>query len=290
MAVFTNKEFIEKLEWLVNDIPNIYWSENGTWCTLYDNKWRMDCVCSIKGLLWGFKADKRQKHGGAIYGSNGVADFTANGGIDYCDNIGQDFSKLEIGEYLCMWGTPYEHAGIYLGNGKVFECTTEWGANRCIISDIDKNGKRTYNGMGSVANWTWHGKLKYIEYLEKQKIKLRGHIEEIGWTQWQDNFCGTTGQNKRLEAFQIDAPDYKIKVKAHIQDLSWIDYGEINKDTVIGTTGQGKRIEALQIIADGLEYQVHIENLGWSNMTPAKELYSIGTMGYGKKIEALYLK
>lgn len=168
MAVFTNKEFIEKLKWLVNDVPNFYYSKNGTWCN-YDTakqKFMMDCVVSIKGLLWGFKADKNKPHGGAIYASNGVADFGANDGINYCSNASQDFNNLIVGEYLCMKGTSHNHAGIYLGNGKVFECTTGWKANKCIISDIDKNGNRFYNGVKNLK-WTWHGKLRYIDYTEE---------------------------------------------------------------------------------------------------------------------------
>ena len=164
MAVFTNKEFKEKLEWLVSSVPNTYWSENGTWCTLWNNLWLMDCVCSIKGLLWGFQANPELPRGGAVYGSNGVADFGANQGINYCTEVSNDFSNLKVGEYLCMAGSPYEHCGVYLGDGKVFECTVEWNTYKCIISDIDQYGNRTYNGMGSVANWTWHGKLIYIDY------------------------------------------------------------------------------------------------------------------------------
>lgn len=163
--VFTSEEFIKKLKWLVNDVPNYYLSQAGTWCNYNWNngKFMMDCVVSIKGLLWGFKADKNLPHGGGIYGSNGVADFTANGGINYCDDASTNFNNLTPGEYLCMKGTPYEHAGVYLGNGKVFECTVGWGVNRCIISEIRSDGGRYYNGVKNLR-WTWHGKLKYIDY------------------------------------------------------------------------------------------------------------------------------
>lgn len=165
MKVFNSNEFIEKLKWLVDIVPNYYHCENGTWCNYNSNnkKFMMDCVVSIKGLLWGFKADKNKPHGGGIYGSNGVADFSANGGIDFCTEASQDFNNLIPGEYLCMKDTNYSHAGIYLGNGKVFECTTSWRANKCIISEITPKGERIYNGVKGVP-WTWHGKLKYIDY------------------------------------------------------------------------------------------------------------------------------
>lgn len=165
MKVFKSKEFIDKLKWLVNDVPNYYHSENGTWCNYNSSngKFMMDCVVSIKGLLWGFKADKNKPHGGAIYGSNGVADFGANQGINYCDGVSRDFHNLIPGEYLCMKDTPYSHAGVYIGNGKVFECTTGWGVNKCIISDIDEKGGRYYKGKRNLT-WTYHGRLKYIDY------------------------------------------------------------------------------------------------------------------------------
>ena len=161
--VYTYNEFIDKLKWLVNDVPNIYASGKGIWCTLNNGKWRMDCVCSIKGILWGFSANKNKSHGGAIYKSNGVADFTCNGALNYCTEVSQNFSKISVGEYLCMKGTKYNHSGIYLGNGKVFECTTGWGANKCIISDINNKGIRSYKGKTNLK-WTYHGKLKYIAY------------------------------------------------------------------------------------------------------------------------------
>lgn len=184
MKVFNSNEFKDKLLWLVNDVPNVYWSEIGTWDTLWNGLWRMDCVTSIKGLLWGFRADANEYHGGADYKSNGVTDdFTANGGIDHCSDVSQDFSNLQVGEYLCMWGTEYEHCGVYLGNGKVFECTVEWNTGKCIISNIDGNGTRTYNGMGSPANWTWHGKLEYIDYVNEPtptEYKIGDEVEING--------------------------------------------------------------------------------------------------------------
>ena len=78
-----------------------------------------------------------------------------------------------------MVGTQYEHAGVYLGNGKVFECTTGWGVNRCVISDIDTNGGRYYNGARNLQ-WTKHGKLIYIDYkgVEPMKHKV-GDVVEI---------------------------------------------------------------------------------------------------------------
>lgn len=171
MKVFTDKEFINKLKWLVNEVPNVYHSENGTWCTKHDGKVWLDCIVSIKGLLWGFINDYSiNNRGGAVYLSNGVADFTPDGALNYCTEVSQNFDNIKPGEYLCMKGTGHGHAGIYLGNGKVFECTVAWNTNKCIISDIDIYGNRSLNGV-KCLKWTYHGKLNYIDYRKDETMK-----------------------------------------------------------------------------------------------------------------------
>lgn len=165
--VFTSKQFIDKLKWLVNDVSNYYYSGKLWLDYNKDNKkFRMDCVLSVKGILWGFSANKNKDRGGAIYKSNGVADFSCNGALDYCTDVSTNFEHLIPGEYLCMKGTKYNHTGIYLGNNKVFECTTGWNTKKCLISDIDKKGNRSYKGSKSLR-WTYHGKLKYIDYSDE---------------------------------------------------------------------------------------------------------------------------
>ena len=162
--VYTAEEFIKKLKWLVNDVPNYYYSGKLWLDYNKDNgKFRMDCVLSVKGLLWNFKAEKDKNRGGSVYCSNGVKDFTCNGALDLCTDVSQDFTHITPGEYLCMKGTKYNHTGIYLGDGKVFECTTAWNTKRCIISDIDSKGTRSYKGT-KCLKWTYHGKLCYIDY------------------------------------------------------------------------------------------------------------------------------
>ena len=161
--VFTAKEFIDKLKWLVYDVPNVYYS-GSQWSKLNSyGQWQFDCVVSIKSILWGFRADRNALRGGTVYCSNGVPDFTCNGALNYCTNVSTDFRNLIPGEYLCMKDTKYNHSGIYIGNGKVFECTTGWGTRKCIISDISSNGTRSLNGSVNLR-WTYHGMLNYIDY------------------------------------------------------------------------------------------------------------------------------
>lgn len=164
--VFTSKQFIDKLKWLTNEVSNIYYS-GSQWSKLNSKgQWQFDCVVSIKSILWGFKADPNLLRGGTVYCSNGVPDFTCDGGLNYCTDVSQDFSNLVPGEYLCMMGTGYNHSGVYLGNGKVFEDTAGWGVYRCVISDIDQYGTRSLNGVKNLR-WTYHGKLNCIDYSDE---------------------------------------------------------------------------------------------------------------------------
>lgn len=117
-----------------------------------------DCVCFIKGLLWGWNGNKNKTYGGASYGSNGVPDVGADGIMNYCTGVSKDFSKIEIGEIVHMSG----HVGIYLGDGLVAECTPAWKDKVQITALGNLGEKKGYNKR----TWTNHGKLKYIDYVQ----------------------------------------------------------------------------------------------------------------------------
>ena len=59
-----------------------------------------DCVCLIKGVLWGWDGNKAGCYGGAEYAVNGVPDIGADTMITKCANVSTDFSHIEIGEAL----------------------------------------------------------------------------------------------------------------------------------------------------------------------------------------------
>lgn len=184
--VMTSKEFIDKLKWLAEKVPTKYHSGKG-WSTLKNGKWLFDCVLSVKCILWGFKANKNLFRGGTVYGSHNVKDFTCNGALDLCSGVSSDFIHITPGEYLCMKGTRYNHTGVYLGNGKVFECTTGWGVNKCMISDINSKGERYYKGKKNLK-WTYHGKLCYIDYSDEPQPLNQVKILQVYMNeQWK---CG----------------------------------------------------------------------------------------------------
>ena len=221
MKVYTNNEFIKKLKWLVRDVPNVYYSGKN-WSKLNKNgKWQFDCVLSIKSILWGFCANKKLFRGGTVYKSNGVADFSCNGALNYCTNVSRDFTKLIPGEYLCMKGTKYNHSGIYLGNGKVFEDTTGWGKRKAIISDISTTGVRSLNGVKNLK-WTYHGKLKYIDY-EDFYDKKKELVKELQTNLNKEWNCGLEVDGKfgpkTTKACEKHQLKYGIKTKYMVKWL-----------------------------------------------------------------------
>lgn len=114
-----------------------------------------DCVGLIKSILWGFTADKSKTYGGAKYQSNGVPDVNADTLIKLC-NPSPDFSEIEVGGAVWVKG----HIGIYVGQGKVIECTPKWTNN----VQITYLGNKPEFKRDNYRVWSLHGKLPYITY------------------------------------------------------------------------------------------------------------------------------
>lgn len=117
-----------------------------------------DCVCFIKGLLWGWVGDTSHEYGGATYQSNGVPDIGADSLIKVCKDVSTDFSSLRVGEAVWIPG----HCGIYIGAGLVAECTHRWadGVQITRVHNILPD-----NGTPG-RSWDKHGKLPWITYCE----------------------------------------------------------------------------------------------------------------------------
>lgn len=116
-----------------------------------------DCVCLVKGILWGWCGDVNQTYGGAKYRSNDVPDIGANAMILKCNETTTDFTSITKGELVWIEG----HVGVYVGNGKVVECTPKWD-NKVQISNLgnDPQFKTEHYRI-----WKKHGKLPYITYV-----------------------------------------------------------------------------------------------------------------------------
>lgn len=121
-----------------------------------------DCVCMIKGLLWGWNGDTAKSYGGAKYATNDVPDIGADQMIKVCKGVSTDFSNIQIGEAVWMAG----HIGVYIGDGLAVECTPKWkdGVQITAVHNIGK--KSGYNGR----TWTKHGKLPYVSYAATKTV------------------------------------------------------------------------------------------------------------------------
>lgn len=115
-----------------------------------------DCVCFVKGLLWGWNGNKNHIYGGAEYCSNNVPDISTEGLIGVCHDVSTDFSNIQVGEVVWLKG----HVGLYVGNGLVAECTPAWKNCVQLTALANIGTKAGYNSR----SWAKHGKMPFIEY------------------------------------------------------------------------------------------------------------------------------
>lgn len=226
-----------------------------------------DCVCLIKGILWGWSGNKNHVYGGASYGSNGVADVSANGiiGSNYCDNVSTNFNNIQVGEIVWLDG----HVGIYIGNGEVVECTPAW-ANKVQITKL------------SARKWLKHGKLKYIDYdtatnstptststtstsatklkyAKGDKIVLNGYL-------YRDSKGNGRGVKKTNYKGTITIVNTNGTKPYHIDSLGWVAESDLSKqsDNITYTVKAG---DTLSKIASkyGTTYQKIAKDNGIAN-------------------------
>lgn len=147
-----------------------------------------DCVCLVKGVLWGWDADTNELNGGAKYASNGVPDYSIANIKRNLNTNSTNFADIEEGEFLYL---NDEHCGIYIGDGLAIECTPAW-ADGVQITQVT-NINPFHEGYPR-RRWDGHGKLPWVEYNEKPTGKV---IEEDGWwgkntSYWLQKMLGTT--------------------------------------------------------------------------------------------------
>ena len=114
-----------------------------------------DCVCFVKGLLWGWSGNPNATHGGAVYASNSVPDLSVEQMKDRCIGLSSDFDGITPGELLFMPG----HVGIYLGDGLAVECTSKWQGG-VLLSGVSNVG---FTGPYSARLWQSHGRMPWFE-------------------------------------------------------------------------------------------------------------------------------
>ncbi len=151
-----------------------------------------DCVCLLKGVLWGWNGDRKRTYGGATYKGNSVPDLAADDMFEVCREKSKDFSNILPGEAVWVKG----HIGAYIGQGLAVECTPKWKNNvqitacNCTVSGFNRR------------NWTAHGKLPYVEYTEivktkKANLKVGDLVEITGDKYYSGKMIPAWVKNKR---------------------------------------------------------------------------------------------
>ncbi len=188
-----------------------------------------DCVCLIKGLLWGWCGDKSKSYGGADYAVNGVPDIGADTMITKCRNVTTDFSHIEVGEAVWTNG----HIGIYVGNGLSVECTPSW-ANKVQLTacNCNKSGYPT-------RTWKKHGKLPYVSYTGASETTAPSETD-ISVSQGEEIYTVVSGDTLSAIAARYGTTYQKLAAYNGIANPNIISVGQ-----KIKIPGTGKSMEAL---------------------------------------------
>lgn len=182
-----------------------------------------DCVCLIKGVLWGWNGDTTKNYGGAKYASNGVPDIGADSMIKVCKNVSTDFSHIEVGEAVWMEG----HIGVYVGDGLAVECTPKW-ENKVQITACN----RSVSGYNR-RNWTKHGKLPYVTY--EAETAPEQNLEPIPKPQPASAF-------KKGDLVKITGTKYYSgkTIPGWVKELKWVIHSISGDRAVINKDEKGK--------------------------------------------------
>lgn len=237
-----------------------------------------DCVCLIKGILWGWKGNINATYGGAVYASNGVPDVNADGIMKYCNNVSSNFSNIEVGEIVHMSG----HVGIYIGDGLAVECTPIWkdGVQITAVGNIGrKNGYNT-------RTWVNHGKLKYVSYETTTPTAIPSvdpfpgvSNEELARRVWTGEFGNGETRKKALGSRYNEVQSLVDKgvgksnsnTEPSVEQKPQVDILTLVKKTIRGDFGNGAaRRKALGSNYDEVQRQVNANlNAGltrWDNI------------------------
>ena len=192
-----------------------------------------DCVCLIKGILWGWTGDASKTFGGATYLSNDVPDIGADLMITKCLGVSTHFESIVPGEAVWMSG----HIGIYIGGGMVIEASPAFD-NRVQVTEC-RNLQKTPGLNG--RKWTRHGRLPYVLYgTQTESVEMfRAASEE--------------------ETETRSAPEPVMRPGARVKYSGYV-YSKSNG------AGRGKQVNgefSVTYYQPDKTYGVHLEDLGW---------------------------
>lgn len=165
--VMTSAEFVQRLKNIVNR-PNYYYNQFPYNLGYYNGyAISFDCWNLVKALINEPDIDQNYTVGHYAPPVGNMGDWDGWTILQHCEGVSTDFTRIFVGEYLYMAG----HAGVYIGNGLVIECTCDWEGG-VLVSRITSSGARYRNGVYG-RSWTYHGRLsEWIDYSAKPSGKI----------------------------------------------------------------------------------------------------------------------
>lgn len=157
----------------------------------------LECDCSglIKGTLWGYPYNGRY---GNVYPDVNANTIMSN----YCYNQSINFNKITRGEFVWMNG----HIGVYIGNGKVCECSPKWENGIQITNLKDRK-------------WAKHGYSNWLDYSSMSNVNSSKtwDIEAIA----RDVLNGKYGNGHETRKINIGCDDATYQqIRKRVNELS----------------------------------------------------------------------
>ena len=245
------------------------WSSNGEISGTTGEAKRLE---AIKIQLTGADRDKYDVYYRVHAQGYGWMNWAKNGEAAGTAGLAKRLEAIQVVVVKKGESVPDKFEGVTASEKKAYMASvaaTVEGSDRAHVqyrSHLQTYGWQNWKNDGDISGTT--GKAKRLESLKlelKNKdytggICYNAHVQTIGWqadpnksATWKKDgeFCGTTGNAKRLEAIQIElygemAEHYDIYYRVHSQTYGWMKWAKNGEMT--GTTGQHKRIEGIQVV------------------------------------------
>lgn len=159
---------------------------------------------AYKAIPWGWNGDRTKTYGGATY--NKIP--TDKPFPQIGEDISTDFSKIQPGEVVYMEG----HVGLYVGDGKVLECTPAWEGG-VQLTECSNVGIKT--DCKHKRKWLSHGKLPFVKYEVEVEAYTRARFGE-GLSLIARRSGITLQKIKELNP-QIKPPTYLVKLGQEVR-------------------------------------------------------------------------
>ena len=248
------------------------WKENGVMSGTTGEAKRLEAICIE---LTGANKDKYDVYYRVHAQGYGWMNWAKNGEAAGTAGLAKRLEAIQVVVVKKGESVPDKFEGVtasekkaYMASAAATAATVE-GSDRAHVqyrSHLQTYGWQNWKNDGDISGTT--GKTKRLESLKlelKNKdytggICYNAHVQTIGWqadpnksATWKKDgeFCGTTGNAKRLEAIQIElygemAEHYDIYYRVHSQTYGWMKWAKNGE--MAGTTGQHKRIEGIQVV------------------------------------------